>query len=734
MINGARAVSDGRCGAAPRLAVARRRLSVKSALLALTVVLATIFAPAAAGAQQASLQVVGTVPNQGNALANAVSENGSAITGVLYGGPQIAFSWTGGAITSSNLDNSTGTSLSSDGSVIAGTLGLNAEAQAFQWISGGTPIGIGMLNSATCNSGTGAFFSKGLAISGDGSTIVGISGSNAFCDGEAFVWTSGGGMQALGCPVSPVSLCFENAANGVSSDGSVIVGTSLQSGSLAGAAWSYSNGAYNCFLGACALHATSVAGANAVTPDGTVIVGQTNPATNVSGTTVQGFVYKNGQATLVGQLPGGNSSQLLAVSSNGAVAVGTAIDGNFHQVAVIWTPTLGLQPIGALLTDAGVTTVQDWGLSQATGISADGTVIVGTGDYGNAPNGWIAVLPSSFLIPPETLSVSVTGSGTVTSGDGDINCGATCTTTYASGTVVSLTAAPASGFAFTSWGGACSGVGTCLVTVNQGQSVSANFSQGSPPTSPLVAALLPASRSATVGNPVTVFATIINAGSSTAPQCAITPAGGQLVSFLYQATNPTTNGLIGAANTPIDIPAGQAQSFVIAITPRAAFGPVQVPFSFACNNVVPAANVTGVNTLLLSASTTPVPDIVALAATASNDGILHITGTSGANAFALATVNLGAGGAITVSANTAGANLPLALTLCQTDPSSGQCISPTGGTVSTTIDANATPTFTVFGTASGAIAFDPANNRIFVQFTDNTNAVRGETSVAVETQ
>jgi hypothetical protein len=40
----------------------------------------------------------------------------------------------------------------------------------------------------------------------------------------------------------------------------------------------------------------------------------------------------------------------------------------------------------------------------------------------------------------------------------------------------------------------------------------------------------------------------------------------------------------------------------------------------------------------------------------------------------------------------------------------------------------------VFGQASGAIAFDPVNNRIFVQFTDPGGKVRGETSVAVETQ
>ena len=257
---------------------------------------------------------------------------------------------------------------------------------------------------------------------------------------------------------------------------------------------------------------------------------------------------------------------------------------------------------------------------------------------------------------------------------------------------------------------------------------------GTPPTSPLVAAVLPASRSAVVNAPVTAFATIINTGNSTAPGCSIAAPGDLPASFAYQPTNPSTNALTGTANTPVSIAGGAAQSFVIALTPNLAFPPLQVPFSFACTNIVSAPSETGLNTLAFSASATPVPDVVALIATASNDGILHIIGTSGANSFAVATVNLGASSPITASLNTASAMLPLALTLCQTQPNSGQCISPTGATVSTTINANTTPTFAVFGTASGAIPFDPVNNRVFLQFVDSTGAVRGETSVAVETQ
>jgi virginiamycin B lyase len=252
--------------------------------------------------------------------------------------------------------------------------------------------------------------------------------------------------------------------------------------------------------------------------------------------------------------------------------------------------------------------------------------------------------------------------------------------------------------------------------------------------SPLVAAVLPSSRSVEVGNTATAFATIINSGSSAASGCAIVPVTTVPASFVYQTTNPATNALIGSPNTPVSIAAGGSQSFVIAFTPNAPSAPTIMILGFDCTGVSAAPSNTGLNTLLLSASTTPVPDIVALAATAMNDGILHITGTSGSNAFAVATVNVGASASITATANTGAATLPLAISLCQTNPMSGQCISSIGSSVTTTINANATPTFAIFATASGSVPFLPQTNRIFVQFADANGIVRGSTSVAVETQ
>ena len=85
---------------------------------------------------------------------------------------------------------------------------------------------------------------------------------------------------------------------------------------------------------------------------------------------------------------------------------------------------------------------------------------------------------TEVVTAPETLSVSAEGdgSGTVTSSPAGINCGATCSHNYDHGSSVTLTATAAAGSSFTGWSGACSGTGSCVVTMNSATSVAATFS------------------------------------------------------------------------------------------------------------------------------------------------------------------------------------------------------------------------------------------------------------------
>jgi probable HAF family extracellular repeat protein len=97
--------------------------------------------------------------------------------------------------------------------------------EAFRWTAGGGMIGLGDLPG-------GVFSSSADGVSSDGSVVVGSS--NSAFGGEAFRWTAGDGMVGMGV------LPGDNASHAMapSANGSVIVGTSNQKAFL----WTASGG------------------------------------------------------------------------------------------------------------------------------------------------------------------------------------------------------------------------------------------------------------------------------------------------------------------------------------------------------------------------------------------------------------------------------------------------------------------------------------------------------------
>jgi hypothetical protein len=246
----------------------------------------------------------------------------------------------------------------------------------------------------------------------------------------------------------------------------------------------------------------------------------------------------------------------------------------------------------------------------------------------------------------------------------------------------------------------------------------------------LISAVLPGSRSVAVGTPATAFATIRNLGPEDATGCRIALATSIPAALTYQTTDPATNTVTGAPNTPVDMGSFTSQTFVIAITPNGPIPPTEVGFRFECETGQPATTVTGVNTLLLSASVTPTADVVAIALLPAGASTLFVDPTSHQGAFALAAVNVGASATTTLTADTGALALPVTITLCQTTPT-GVCQSPPASSVTLGMPTGSGAGFAVFVTGTGSITANASVNRLFLRFKDAGGATRGSTSVAV---
>lgn len=269
-----------------------------------------------------------------------------------------------------------------------------------------------------------------------------------------------------------------------------------------------------------------------------------------------------------------------------------------------------------------------------------------------------------------------------------------------------------------------------------GQKILANYNYGllpRPTSSPLYAAVLPASRSVQVGSPATAFATIINAGTSALNNCQFSPVSNVNGRFSYQTTN-SSNQLTGTPNTPVTIGANASQSFLLAFDTTAAFASTDVQFAYVCTNANSALPIVGVNTIKLVFDANPVPDLITIGVTQSGDGYARTGGPSGTGLFVISSINIGSAGVMTARARVTGTNTPVAVSVCQTDPNTGVCMAPPTSSVTATINNNQITTWGAFAQASGTVEPDPAQFRIFFEFIDAGGVVRGSTSTAVTTR
>lgn len=317
--------------------------------------------------------------------------------------------------------------VSADGSVVVGVSGTPSAAGLvvelglpFRWTQSGGMQGLGLV--------AGAISSTCRAVSGDGATIVGGMIGATYL---AYRWNNG--FETLGA-LGPDGT---SEAFGVSHDGSVVVGMSSVVGNIA-FRWTESGGMQSIGV----LPGGAFSAAQGVSEDGEVVVGYGDSTETTSEPYLgkdQAFRWTAGGGMIgLGDLPGGAfNSRAFGVSSDGQVAVGESdsaagtdairyteaggieslgdFDGTAHAAsadgsvivgegyfgnpphlneAFVWDATHGVRRLATVLTDDLHLSLSTWYLGPAQAVSADGNTIVGWGvDPAGNTEAWLARLP-----------------------------------------------------------------------------------------------------------------------------------------------------------------------------------------------------------------------------------------------------------------------------------------------------------------------------------------------------
>ena len=247
--------------------------------------------------------------------------------------------------------------VSADGSVVVG-VAKNAAGQsrAFRWTRTGGMEDLGTLGGSE---------SEALDVSWDGSVVVGWA-QDAAGRRWAFRWTRMDRMQDIGKIISQ-SLggkvykihAFESFAHAVSADGSKVIGEFVQRTTFGD---NYSYFLWDKSVGSEMLNPYWGTIFD-ISPDGSILV------------STSGFALWEGREfwivhrleNRVHRIEGCISAKSAAISANGKVIVGVAQGNHGGDLAVRWREGAGVQILGTL---GG-----DW--SRARGVSADGSIVVG---------------------------------------------------------------------------------------------------------------------------------------------------------------------------------------------------------------------------------------------------------------------------------------------------------------------------------------------------------------------
>lgn len=262
-----------------------------------------------------------------------------------------------------------GLAMSRDGTTVVGHYdnGAFTPYHAFRWTQSTDVVDLGTLDRPN-NASRSSFATD---VSSNGAVVVGYSDTVGGATWHAFRWTQAAGMVDLGAASGAAGF---SRALALSGDGSVVAGESDFPGGFGtirqAFRWTQAGGFQR--LGSVQPDWPSVA--NAITTDGNVVVGNSGfplQIGNTQSTTTRAFRWTQaGGMQNLGVLAGFQASLAKGVSDDGQIVVG-ACTSNTSSQAFYWSAATGLQPLAQLLSAAGVD-LTGVTLTSANSITPDG--------------------------------------------------------------------------------------------------------------------------------------------------------------------------------------------------------------------------------------------------------------------------------------------------------------------------------------------------------------------------
>jgi probable HAF family extracellular repeat protein len=388
-----------------------------------------------------------------SSTALALSANGQTVVGysnvpdtrntpgTIYGDVDKAFIWTAGTgmqaipflITPASGSDfptfSRATAVSADGGVVVGWIattetqgGQGPDTQAFRLVGGVTtplgwlpgPVAPGFLPLKP-------LISAAQGVSGDGSIVVGSS-YNSDGDVQAFRWTSGGGMLALPFNVGSSPGGSRAQANAISADGSTIVGfaNAAATGSigfadnLEAARWSGAGGGTITPLGF--LNGEGQYGfsaATAVNATGGVIVGVVRADSSDPNSPLRAFSWTSGTMTALASLPGAVAVSLAQLPGNIVPVPPYPSSLFFYNAPVnLLSAALAITPDGSAIvgTAADSTSTLQAVRWNSSGVATISGLLTAAGV---ATTGWVLNTANGIAVVQNGQQQIITGTGTI---------------------------------------------------------------------------------------------------------------------------------------------------------------------------------------------------------------------------------------------------------------------------------------------------------------------------------